>query len=40
VRALAERVPGLTGLVPGLAEAAAADPAGSGPDDQPKPLTS
>jgi membrane protein DedA with SNARE-associated domain len=40
VRALAERVPGLTGLVPGLAEIAAADPAGSGPDDQPKPLTS
>jgi hypothetical protein len=40
VRALAGRVPGLTGLVPGLAEAAAADPAGSGPDDQPKPLAS
>jgi len=40
VRALAERVPAPTGLVPGLAEAAAADPAGSGPDDQPKPLAS
>jgi MYXO-CTERM domain-containing protein len=38
VRALAERVPALTGLVPGLAEAAAAEPAGSGPDDQPNPL--
>src|ERR1700733_711854 len=34
VRALAERVTALTGLVPGLAEAAAAEPAGSGPDDQ------
>ncbi|HEX2745430.1 MAG TPA: hypothetical protein VHN16_13645 [Streptosporangiaceae bacterium] len=40
VRALAERVPGLTGRVPGLAEVAAADPAGSGPDDQPKALAS
>jgi membrane protein DedA with SNARE-associated domain len=32
VRALAERLPGLTGRVPGLAEVAAADPADSGPD--------
>ena len=38
VRALAVRVPGLTGLVPGLADVAATDPAGSGPDDQPNPL--
>jgi membrane protein DedA with SNARE-associated domain len=40
VRALAERIPGLTELVPGLAETAAADPAGSGPDDQPTALAS
>jgi membrane protein DedA with SNARE-associated domain len=38
VRALAERVPGLAGRVPGLAEVTAADPVGSGPDDQPKVL--
>jgi hypothetical protein len=40
VRALAERVSGLTALVAGLAEAAPADPVGSGPDDQPKALAS
>ncbi len=37
VRALAERLPGLAGRVPGLAEVAAADPADSGPD-QPEAL--
>jgi membrane protein DedA with SNARE-associated domain len=36
LRALAERVPGMTTLVPGLAEEAAAGLAGSGPDDQPR----
>jgi membrane protein DedA with SNARE-associated domain len=40
VRALAERVPGLAGRVPGLAGVAAADPASSGPDDQPRALAS
>jgi len=40
IRALAERVPVLAGLVPGLADAAAADPVCSGPDDQPKALVS
>ena len=38
VRALAERVPGLTALVAGLGEAVPADPVGSGPDDRPKAL--
>ncbi len=38
VRALAERVPGMTRLVPGLAEEAAADPLGSGPGDQPEAM--
>jgi MYXO-CTERM domain-containing protein len=38
VRALAERVPGLTALIAGLGEAVPADPAGSGPDDRPKAL--
>jgi membrane protein DedA with SNARE-associated domain len=38
IRALAERAPGLTGLVPGLTEAAVPD--GPGPDDQPTALAS
>jgi len=40
VRALAERLPGLTGRVPGLAEVAAAGPATSSPDEEPKALAS
>ncbi len=40
VPALAERVPVLAGRVPGLAGVAAADPASSGPDDQPRALAS
>jgi membrane-associated protein len=40
IRALAERVPGLAGLVPGLAEVAAADLPSPGPDDQPETLAS
>ena len=50
VRALAERAPGVTGLVPGLAGEAAAgpaesgpagsDPAGSGPGDRPQTMAS
>jgi membrane protein DedA with SNARE-associated domain len=40
VRALAERLPGLTGRVPGLAEVAVADPASSSPDGGPKALAS
>ena len=40
VRALAERLPGLTGRVPGLAEVAAAGPASSSPDEEPKALAS
>jgi membrane protein DedA with SNARE-associated domain len=40
VRALAERIPGLAGRVPGLVDVAAADPVSSSPDDQPKALAS
>jgi membrane protein DedA with SNARE-associated domain len=40
IRALAERIAGPAGLVLGLAETAAADPAGPGPDDQPTALAS
>jgi membrane protein DedA with SNARE-associated domain len=40
VRALAERIPGLTGRVPGLAEVTAAAPASSSPDDETKALAS